>query len=213
MRDEHVDRDPPHYHNPYGWLARWYDGVARALLAPVGGEERIRARALDLLALRPGERVLELGCGTGAMTERILAAGAEVVPVDLSEPMLRRARRRLPQVEFLRRDLLSLDDQAAFDAALFALVLHEMSDDVRRRALQVAHRALRPGGRLLVLDFAAPGGALGAALSAWLLLTEPPCARRAASHLPEEIESAGFRIQARRPLAAGALAAYLAVVS
>ncbi len=199
---------PLHYHNPYGWLAPVYDGVARAMLAPFGGEARIRSRALELLAVRPGERVLELGCGTGAMTRRLVDAGAKVTALDLSEPMLQRARKRVPEVDFRRADILEVDEEAAFDAALFALVLHEMEDEVRARALGVAHRALRPGGRLLVLDFAAPGGLVGAGLWTWLALTEPACARRAARRLPEEMEAAGFEIRARRALAAGTLMAY-----
>src|SRR5690242_15239305 len=77
-----------------------YDLLSRLVFAPVGGLDALREAALDAIDVRPGMRVLELGCGTGALTRKLLARGAQVTAVDWSGPMLQRARRRAPAATF-----------------------------------------------------------------------------------------------------------------
>src|SRR5688500_7715372 len=61
---------------------------------------QLGAGVVELLAPRPGERIIDLGCGTGALTAQIAAAGAEVLGIDASEAMIARARELYPQLRF-----------------------------------------------------------------------------------------------------------------
>jgi SAM-dependent methyltransferase len=105
-----------------------------------------------LRAARGGPPVLDLGCGSGLLTERIAAAGLAVVGVDGSRPMLRRARARCPrdagQVRLLARDLaaLRLPPVHALALACHDVLNHLPSEAALRRVLGSVRRALAPGG-------------------------------------------------------------------
>jgi demethylmenaquinone methyltransferase/2-methoxy-6-polyprenyl-1,4-benzoquinol methylase len=203
-----VHSRPAHYFDPYDRLAPFYDPMARAILLPFGGERLFRRRALAPLAIGPGTRVLELGCGTGSMTAELLRAGAEVTAVDLSAPMLARARRRARGATFRMADILAFDGRGAFDVALLAFVLHEMEAPVRRGALAAARRALAPGGRVAVVDFAPPASRLvRAALEAYLRIAEPAQALELLrlGGPAAALSAAGFPPRERRLLALGTI--------
>jgi SAM-dependent methyltransferase len=109
--------------------------------------------------------VLELGAGTGRVTLGMLRAGAQVVAVDQSAPMLARARERLQKlpveqrarVEFHRADLRKLRLRQRFGLVIapFNLFMHMYTRDDVERALDTVHRHLRPGGRF-ALDVLMP---------------------------------------------------------
>lgn len=108
-----------------------------------------------LAAARGGPPLLELGCGSGLLTERLAAAGARVIGVDVSRAMLARARRRCAphagRVRLLRRDLraLRLPPVHALALACHDVVNHLPSRPALRRALGRVRRALAPGGGLV----------------------------------------------------------------
>ena len=114
-----------------------------------------RTDLLALLALLDARCVVgDLGCGTGQVAEALAPFVGRVVAVDESAAMLSAARRRLgkaPNVDLRRGELeaLPLEDEE-LDAAIFSLVLHYVSEP--ERAVAEAHRSLRPGGRLVILD-------------------------------------------------------------
>ncbi|NTV94513.1 MAG: class I SAM-dependent methyltransferase [Thiobacillus sp.] len=84
-----------------------------------------RDRALvDLLAPRPGERILDLGCGTGDIAMAISERGARVVAVDASAAMVASARARFTDLDFRVADATELDFEAEFDAVFSHAVLH-----------------------------------------------------------------------------------------
>jgi len=106
-----------------------------------------RRRALELLAARPGELVLDLACGPGNLAAELLAAGTTVVGADVAEGMLRVAAREAPGARLARMDMERLGVRTgAFDAAVCGHGL-QFAPDVGR-ALAEMCRVLRPGGRL-----------------------------------------------------------------
>jgi ubiquinone/menaquinone biosynthesis C-methylase UbiE len=113
-----------------------------------------RKQALELLNLQPGERVLWVGCGTGADLP-LLPEEVNAVGIDLSPAMLARARQKLPlpgrEVTLLQGDAQQiLVDEASFDAVIFNLILSVIPDGAA--CLRENLRALKPGGRAVVFD-------------------------------------------------------------
>lgn len=133
-------------------LDSWASGAAYEPY--VGRWSRLVAReVIGWLAVPPGRRWLDGGCGTGAVTETILAAAAPVTVtgVDSSEAYLAYARARIqdPRAAFELGDLQSLPFvDAAFDAALSGLVLNFVPDHLR--AVRELDRVVRPGGTVAV---------------------------------------------------------------
>lgn len=146
----------------YRHIARIYP-ILELLWLPPG----IRREAVDSLTLRPGDHVIELGCGTGRnllMLSEAVGSGGRVVGVDLSPEMLDRARRRARGLR-LQNVSLHLADAATFrspepvDAVLFSLSYSVMPN--RLGALRLAWEQLRSGGRLVVMDGKIPHGLIG----------------------------------------------------
>lgn len=120
------------------WNARDYQ--ANAGFVPVLGRP-----VLALLAPRPGERVLDLGCGHGALTREIVEAGCEVVGVDHSQAMVSAARDR--GIDARLMDAAALAFESEFDAVFSNAVLHWVKD--ADAAIAGVVRALKQGGRFV----------------------------------------------------------------
>src|SRR5919107_2160989 len=105
------------------------------------------AGVVELLAPRPGERIVDLGCGTGGLMAQIAAAGAEVLGIDSSEAMIARARELYPQLRFEVAKGEDFAVDAPVDAVFSNAALHWMSPP-EAVAASVA-RALQPGGRFV----------------------------------------------------------------
>ena len=110
--------------------------------------------------LKPGDAILDLGCGPGLYALRLAKAGFQVTGVDFSENSihyaLEEAHRQGLQVDYRCQDYLQLEDQSLYDAAL--LIFGDfcaLSPDHRARLLNRVHQALKPGGRL-ILDVSTP---------------------------------------------------------
>lgn len=133
----------------YGWdkAVEDYDAFWERQLEPA------QRRLLEMADLRPGERVLDVACGSGQITapaaERVEPEG-KVVGVDISQKMIDRARERLGSgVRFERAGAEDLgEEESSFDAVLCSLGLMYVPDPLG--AVREMHRVLRPGGRVAV---------------------------------------------------------------
>jgi S-adenosylmethionine-diacylgycerolhomoserine-N-methlytransferase len=119
-----------------------------------------RRRAVEYLHPRPDSEVLEVGCGTGLnfryLLERLDSIHGRLVGLDFSPAMLKQARKRCKsqgwhQVELIEGDAATLNLQRRFDGILFAYSLTMIPD--WSAAIDRAYEHLKPGGRLVVLDF------------------------------------------------------------
>ena len=108
---------------------------------------RLGAGVVDLLAPQPGERILDLGCGTGGLTAQIAAAGAEVVGIDASAAMIARAKELYPRLRFEVARGEDFTVEAPLDAVFSNAALHWMSPPEAVAASVL--RALKPGGRFV----------------------------------------------------------------
>lgn len=100
---------------------------------------------IDLLDPRPSERILDLGCGDGALTAKIAASGAKVKGVDSSESMVAAAQSLGLDAQVTSADALDFDHE--FDAVFSNAALHWMRN--QDTVLAGVHRALKPGGRFV----------------------------------------------------------------
>jgi trans-aconitate 2-methyltransferase len=109
---------------------------------------------IDLLAPQPGERILDLGCGTGELTQIIAETGALVEGIDADPAMIAQARRQVPGIPFRIADACTLTVDQPVDAIFSNAVLHWISDPVA--VVQAVTQALKPGGRF-VAEFGGRG--------------------------------------------------------
>ncbi|WP_410567452.1 class I SAM-dependent methyltransferase [Amycolatopsis sp. cmx-4-61] len=135
---------------------RLYEAASRIALA---GRERRYRELVRLAGVQPGERVLDVGCGSGYLTGLAAEAGASALGVDASEPMIDYCRRTVGSAscrfEVGTAQALPVGD-GEFDVVLTSMVLHHLPDADQPAALTEMHRVLRSGGRLLLADFRPP---------------------------------------------------------
>ncbi|RZK47411.1 MAG: class I SAM-dependent methyltransferase, partial [Hymenobacter sp.] len=98
-----------------------------------------------LLAPQPGEVILDVGCGSGELTQQLAQAGATVVGIDASPEMVARARLQFPALDVRLTDATTLDLPERFDAVFSNAALHWMPEATA--VAQRLYQHLRPGGR------------------------------------------------------------------
>ena len=117
-------------------------------------EHYLRKRTAFLAATCQAGPVLDVGCGTGALAERLAARGYEVVGVDPSDGMLEVLRRRCPAVRAVQASGTELPfDDDSFQLVVTVATMHHIADpDAVRQALIEMVRVSRPGGRIVIWD-------------------------------------------------------------
>jgi ubiquinone/menaquinone biosynthesis C-methylase UbiE len=136
-------------------------------LVSLGKERAYRENTLNLARLKSGESVLDVGCGTGTLAiaaKRRVGPTGSVYGIDASPEMIARARKKAAkaavEVTFENAAVQKLPfPDARFDAVLSTTMLHHLSEEARRRCMSEIRRVLRPGGRLLAIDFGGPANA------------------------------------------------------
>jgi ubiquinone/menaquinone biosynthesis C-methylase UbiE len=156
--------------DPKRIVAEGYDEIAdkyAEFVARSRDDPRHRYTTLLLERLPPGSRVLELGCGRGEPTTRLLAERFAMTGVDLSARQIECARRQVPSATFMQADMTALDwPDDSFDAVVAFYSLTHVPRNEHRRLLQDVARWLRPGG-LLVATMGA-GSSTDAVEDDWL---------------------------------------------
>jgi putative AdoMet-dependent methyltransferase len=142
---------------------RWSKTYDRSVLDESGvhdGYDHVLATVVRAADAQPGQRVLDLGMGTGNLAQRFLDLGCEVWGLDFSPAMLAKACAKLPRVKLFQADLLTPDDWPAelnqhFDRIVSTYVFHEFSLKAKVRLLRrLADDHLAHGGRIVVGDIA-----------------------------------------------------------
>jgi ubiquinone/menaquinone biosynthesis C-methylase UbiE len=147
----------------HGWRYDLMEWVLDTFLLR-GWLRELRQRTADLARLQPGERVLDVGCGTGTLAieaqQRVGATG-RAFGIDPGAQQIARARsksarRNLP-IDFKVGVIEHLDfpDQT-FDVVVSTLMMHHLPDDLKRQGLSEIARVLKSGGRLVIADFMRP---------------------------------------------------------
>ena len=217
----------------FGEIAGRYDLMNTVM---TGGRHHAWRRATARALVRPGDRVLDVGCGTGDLALACARAGAgRVLGVDFARPMLPLARRKARaraarHVDFAVADALRLPlADASVDVWCAGFVVRNIPD--LDAALAEAHRVLRPGGRIGVLDIPRVEGGLLAPLTRLHLSRVVPLLGRTISghrdayrYLPVSAErflsvdelsarlaTAGFEVQQARRFGLGSVALHVAV--
>jgi len=138
-------------------------------LLTLGRERNFRERALGLAHLSAGESVLDIGCGTGTLAiaaKRQVGPNGRVHGIDASSEMIRRASRKASKagtdVAFQTALVESLPFRdGTFDVVLSTLMLHHLPGTLRSQCAAEVRRVLKPGGRLLAIDFGTSPGEKG----------------------------------------------------
>jgi demethylmenaquinone methyltransferase / 2-methoxy-6-polyprenyl-1,4-benzoquinol methylase len=208
-------------------IAPVYDAMNRIMTA---GLDRRWRRLTAGATVRPGDRVLDACCGTGGLSVACARAGGRVTGVDFSERMLERARRKAPQLEWVRGDALALPfAEGSFDAATVGFGVRNLED--LPAGLRELRRVLRAGGRIGVLEITRPRGLLapfyrvrfdgvvpllGRALPGGAAYTYLPASVRrfpGPEDLARELRDAGFGDVRCRLFAGGVVALHTAVAA
>lgn len=150
-----------HYIPPlrFHWLTPLYDGVLKLM-----SENALKSRIIAEIGPGPGNRILDMGCGTGTLTIMLKKAcpEAEVIGLDLDAKALDIAKRKSMEseitIELFQGSILNPPERSAvtsnsFDHIASSLVFHHLTTAEKRQAFTAAFRLLKPGGKLVIGDW------------------------------------------------------------
>jgi len=149
-----------------GTLIRWapyYDFVTN--LMTLGHARPLRRLTVDNAFVKPGDSVLDVGCGTGevSLLAKTRAKAGKVYGIDPAPEMIavarKKAARKKLDIDFRVGVIESLPfPDSSIDVVTSSLMMHHLPEDLKVRGLAEIYRVLKPGGRLLIADFMRPTG-------------------------------------------------------
>ncbi len=194
----------PHIHSQVnleteGVTISWaflYDILVKGIL--FGKEQKLRESIVDLAKIQPGEKVLDVGCGTGslAITAKLkVDPSVEIYGIDAAPEMIERARKKATKagvdIDFQAGLVEAIDyPDAIFDVVLSSFMVHHLPGDLKSKAFTEMYRVLKPGGRLLIVDFNPPKKRL--TLFVLSLFLDDRMMKIENSKIPPLLEEAGF---------------------
>ncbi|WP_433891707.1 demethylmenaquinone methyltransferase [Streptomyces sp. CA-111067] len=225
-----LDKQPHEVASMFDDVAAKYDLTNDVLSL---GQTRLWRKAVaTALDVQAGERVLDLGAGTGTSSLPFAAAGATVVPCDFSLGMLREGKKRHPELPLTAGDATRLPfADGVFDAVTISFALRNVHET--DAALREMRRVVRPGGRLVICEFSQPTyRPFRTVYTEYLMRALPPVATRVSSNpdayvylaesirawpdqkeLAARLQSAGWTSVAWRNLTGGVVALHRATRS
>ena len=141
-----------------GRYAPWYDLIM--LLMTLGNEKKLRKKTIQLSQMKIGDKVLEIGCGTGTLALEAKAqvgVAGEVVGIDIAPEMVAKARKKAERsvvdVFFQEGSIATIPfPDNRFDVVICSFMIFHMPEDVRRKGIAEIHRVLKPGGHVFIFD-------------------------------------------------------------
>jgi len=165
MSNEHVHTQPaPATQGRTIPWAAFYDTIVKVM--SFGKDNAIRKASIGLAQINPGDKVLDVGCGTGDLTieaKKLAGSAGEVYGTDASPNMIQQAQQKAVRtgidVTFQIGLVERIDfPENQFDAVLSSLMMHHLPDNLKRAGLAEIYRVLKPGGRLLIVDMQSTAG-------------------------------------------------------
>jgi ubiquinone/menaquinone biosynthesis C-methylase UbiE len=184
-----------------GVFSRFYDRYNSIF----GFGKGFRERIVDKASLKPGERVLDCGCGTGTLAlvaKRRVGPTGSVHGIDISADQLARAREKAQRenldIEFREGSIDELPfPDASIDAVFSTLMLHHLPRPVKEGAFREMRRVLKPGGRVVIADFGPPRHVWGKIVIGpimLLFLIGSTVRDNVFNRLPDLMSAAGLRV-------------------
>jgi ubiquinone/menaquinone biosynthesis C-methylase UbiE len=191
----HDDRAVHSQDTPF-WV-RYYDIIVN--LITLGRTRAIHRETLSLAGLRPGDSVLDIGCGTGILlleAERIVGPEGTAVGLDVQPAMIKQARRRASDNNSRATfEIAPVDHipypEGTFDVAFSSLVYHHLTDTQRTEGLVEVERVLKPNGRLVLVDINPTRRSILTSLPGHSRLEREDYVRHEAT---ERMQAAGFAV-------------------
>lgn len=200
MGNEHSFKSIPTRGRTLDHAAFIYDLVEPLLM--LGRQTQYIQKIISLLDLKPDQKILDLGCGTGVLTRMIgdlldAQSGGISIGIDAAANMITAAKKKREnktcRFELVAAEALPYED-SYFDSVVSSLFFHHLPFDLKEKSLAEANRVLKPKGRMVVADMHSPDSFFGKMVSyvSRYVLLQPEIAENIRGVLPGLIEKAGF---------------------